>query len=220
VYAQKKREHVFVDGKPSQRVTDLVAQSEKAIREGNSRRAYELSLQATQAAPNNIEAWFLRATLAPSLEERLICVNHLNELSPNGQDRHNVAYYALKDLLDKNPYLAYLEETEALYRVLNADHMVLSIPKKRSTANSASLGRVSPLRAAYRLLVMAILGLMVAGIGTLIFAPLAALAALQVGPSLRSQAERVSLTVVLVLSILLFFLGAGFTFLFIIHLTG
>ena len=220
MYVQKKRGNVFVDNQPSQRVADLLAESEKAIRAGDSQRAYDLSLQATQVAPNNIEAWFLRATLAPSLEERLVCVNHLNELSPNHQDWHNVAYFALKDLLDKNPYLAYLEETEALYRVLNADHMVLSIPKKRSAANSAPSDGTSSLQAAYRLLVMAILGLLVAGIGTLIFAPLAAIAAIQGGLSLRSQAERVSSTVILVLSIVLFFLGAGFAFLFVIHLTG
>jgi len=92
VYVQKNRENIFVDHKPNQRVTDLITESEKAIKEGNSQQAYELSLQATQIDPENIEAWLLRATLAASLEERIICVNRLNELAPSHQDRYNVAY--------------------------------------------------------------------------------------------------------------------------------
>ncbi|HLO32527.1 MAG TPA: hypothetical protein VK249_25495 [Anaerolineales bacterium] len=216
----RNRADYLADTKPNQRLTDLLSESEKAIREGNSQTAYELALQATQAAPENIEAWLLRASVAPSLEERLICVNHLNELMPGYEDRHHVAFFALQELLDKNPFLAYLEETEELYHVLDADRMVLVIPKKRAAVNSSAHERPRALKAAYRLLLVAVLGLMLAGIGTLIFAPLSALAAIQAGSTLRSREDRVSSTVVLILSILLFFIGAAFTFLFVIHLAG
>src|SRR5512141_1376434 len=119
----------------NQRIAEILSASEKAIREGNRQRAYELSLQATKIAPENLEAWFLRATLAPSLEERLFCVNCLNEMSPDRQDKHHVAFAAVKELLDKDPFLAYLEETEALYRVINKNNQVVVIPKRRAPAN-------------------------------------------------------------------------------------
>jgi hypothetical protein len=220
VYVEKSHKTYLGDTKPNQRVTDLLSESEKAIREGNSQYAYELSLQATQAAPENLDAWLMRATLAPSLEERIICVNHLNELMPDHQDKHHIAFFTIKELLDKNPFLAYLEETEDLYRVVDADHMVLAIPKKRAALSSSPSEQVNPLRAANRWLFMAIIGLMLAGIGTLLFAPLAALAALRVGPFSQSRADRVGSTIVFLLAVILFLVGALFTFLFVLHLTG
>ena len=217
MYVPRNHEKNVVD--INQRINQLLSESEKAIREGNKQHAYELSLQATKVAPENLEAWFLRATLAPSLEERLFCVNCLNELSPDRQDRHHVAFSAVKELLDRDPFLAYLEETEALYRVINRNNQVVVIPKKRAAANP-SPERPEALKPAYRLLVMAMFGLLLAGVGTLIFAPLAALAALGAGPSLRSRSERVSSMVVLILASLLFLLGLIFAILFALHLMG
>ena len=190
------------------------------MRNDRGRHAYELSLRATQVAPDNIEAWILRATLAPSLEERLVCVNRLNELGADSQDRHNLAFFTLKELLDKNPFLAYLEETENLYRVMNANHMVLSIPKKRSPDLSVTHYQSGRLTGAYRLLVMALVGLMAAGVGTLLFAPLAAISAVRIGISSKSQAERLRSTIVFVLALLLFVIGSVFSVLFVLHFQG
>ena len=221
MYKPRKREAALIDNKPSYRVNDLLAEGEKAIRAGNSQYAYKLSVQATQIAPESIEAWLLRATLAPSLEERIICVNRLNELAPGYQDRYNVAFYALKELLDRNPYLAYLEETDELYRVASTDH-VINISKKRAPVDpyppEESTSR--PLRAAYRWLNMAIMGLLLAGIGAVLFAPLAALAAIRAQPSIQSHSEQVSSTIVLVLAFVLFIVGVLFSLLLILHWLG
>jgi hypothetical protein len=222
VYVEKKHKNIFVDNKTSQTATNLLAESEKAIQEGRSQYAYELALQATQVVPESIDAWLLRATLAPSLEERIACVNRLNELAPGYQDKYNLAFYALKELLDQDPFLRYLEETDELYRVINAERLVLSIPKKRAPANSPSPDQASPgpLRGAYRWLVMAILGLMLAGIGTVIFAPLAAVAALRAQDSIKSHSDRISSTVVLIMAFGLFVIGVLFSILFILHWLG
>jgi hypothetical protein len=222
VYIEKKTEDVVDENKASKRLTDLLAESEKAIQERKPRRAYELAVQATQAVPQSIEAWLLRATLAPSVEERIACVNRLNELAPGYQDKYNLAFYALKELLDKDPFLRYLEETDELYRVINAEHMVLSIPKKRSPANSPSADQAppSPLKGAHRWLMLAIVGLLSAGIGTVIFAPLAALATVRAQESLQSPAERVGSTVVLIVASVLFIVGVLFSILFILHWLG
>lgn len=221
MYIEKKQQDAFVDRKSSDRVADLLAESEKAVRAGNSRRAYDLSLQAIQLAPQSIEAWLLRATLAPTLDERIICVNRLNELAPGYQDRYNVAFFALKELLEKNPFLAYLEETEDLYHAINGDH-VLAIPKKRAPVNSSPLERTepSPFRPAYRWLTMALVGLLFAGIGTVIFAPLAAFAAVSAQSSVASRSERVRSSIVLILSFLLFMIGVIFSLLFVLHWLG
>ena len=222
MYVQKKHENVSVNSKPSRTINDLLAESEKAIHAGNNRYAYELSLQATQLARDNVEAWLLRATLAPSLEERLMCVNRLNELAPGYQDRYNVAFFALKEALDKNPFLAYLEETEELYRVLNADRVVLTIPKKRAPVNLSPPEQTQsgPLKTAYRWLTLSLIGLLLAGIGTVIFAPLAALAAIRAQQYVKSHPERISATVVLMVSFGLFMIGVVFSLLFILHWLG
>jgi hypothetical protein len=222
VYVKKKHENVFVNNRASQTVHHLLAESEKAIREGNSQRAYELSLQATQIVPESIDAWLLRATLAPSLDERISCVNQLNELAPGYQDKYNVAFFALKDLLDQKPFLAYLEETDELYRVLNADRVVLSVPKKRAPVEPypPEGPTASPLRPAYRWLTLSMVGLLLAGIGTILFAPLAALAAIRAQQSLGTRAERVSSIVVLISAVGLFMIGFIFSILFVLHWLG
>jgi len=222
VYVEKNHKNVFVEHNASKRLTDLLAESEKAIQEAKPHRAYELAVQATQAVPESIEAWLLRATLAPSLDERIASVNRLNELAPGYQDKYNLAFYALKELLDKDPFLRYLEETDELYRVINAERLVLSIPKKRAPANSPSPDQIppGPLHGAYRWLIMAILGLLLAGIGTVIFAPLAGVAAVRAQNSIQSHSERVSSTVVLLVAFGLFVIGVLFSILFILHWLG
>lgn len=213
MYLQKKDENELIANNANQNVTDLLSESERAIREGNAQLAYELSVQATQIAPENVDAWLLRATLARSLDERITCVNHLNELAPNNHDRYDVAFFTLKDLLDKNPFLRYLEETDQLYRVINAERLVLSISKKRAPVNPPPPERPQPgpLREAYRWLTVALIGLLVAGIGTVIFAPLAAFAAIRAYQSVGSRAERVNSTVVLIMAFGLFIIGFLFS---------
>jgi hypothetical protein len=222
VYIEKKHTDVFVNTKTSQTIAHLLTQSEKAIHEGKSQAAHELSVQATQMAPESIEAWLLRASLAPSLDERIYCVNQLNELAPGHQDRYDVAFFALKELLDQKPFLAYLEETNQLYRVINADRVVLSIPKKRMPTDPYPPERptATPLRAANRWLILSIVGLLVAGIGTVLFAPLALLAAMRAYQSVGSHAERVSSTVVVLASVGLFMVGVIFSILFVLHWLG
>jgi hypothetical protein len=84
----EKRKIRLQEGQPYKpTVEDLLHEIERQIREGNRHNAYELSLKATQAAPHNVEAWRQRATLAPSLEERMMSVNRANELDPDYRDR-------------------------------------------------------------------------------------------------------------------------------------
>jgi hypothetical protein len=211
-----------VDPKLVQRGEDLIGESEKALREGNREHAYQLSLQATKVAPDNLDGWLYCATLAPSLTERVFCVNHLNELAPGYQDRHDIAFFAFKELFDEKPYLAYLAETDELYRVINTDRVVLNIPKKRARFEPypPEQPTASPLRLAYRWLILSIVGLLVAGIGTVVFAPMAAVAAIRADQSLETHGERGQAMIVLVASAGLFIIGILFTILFALHWAG
>jgi hypothetical protein len=222
VRVQKKNQRILVGSRPVRTVTDLLADSEKAIREGKGQYAYQLSVRATQVAPESIDAWLLRATLAPSLEERVACANRLNELAPGYRDRYNVAFFALKERLDQNPFLAYLEETDDLYRVIDADRTILSIPKKRAPVQPypPEENQPNPLKPAYGWLLLALIGLLFAGVGTVVFAPVAALTAARAGESLNSRPERVSAAVVMIVASVLFIIGVIFSLLFILHWSG
>ncbi len=200
--------------------TELLRESERLMRAGNNRQAYELSMKATQIAPKSAEAWWSRANLAPSLEERVMSLNRLNELDPGFASQHHFSFFTIKEALDRDPFLAYHNETDELYRAINAEQMVIDIPKQRNTAEAYPPKQPSPLMPAYRLLVLSIFGLLVAGLGTLVFAPMAAISAGRTRTSLRTRSEKISATVVITLSILLFLLAMNFAFLLAIHLFG
>lgn len=204
---------------PIKRASHFLEQAEQAIKDGNNRLAYELSLQATEAAPGYAAAWAMRSELAPSLAEKVACMNRLNELQPDHRGNHNRIFYFLNELFDRDPFLAYLDETNDLYHVINKDLMVLRIPKARAATELYPPQESSPLRAAYRWLSLALFGLLFAGIPTLIFAPFAAHSALNVADSPGPQAGRVHSIMVEVAAIILFAIGCFFTVLFLLHLT-
>ncbi len=199
---------------------ELIVEAEEAIEKGLFRDAYELCLQATQAAPQNMEAWLLRAGLAASLDEKVLCVNRMNELGADLHDTHNVAFFALKEIIERDPFLAYMEETDGLYRVHNAERTILSIPKRRTVTTPYPTHEPDRLRNVHRWLMLAVFGLMLAGIGTLIFAPLAAWAALDARRSMPDRSGQVDSMVMLVIAGVLFVIGIFFAMLFIMHLAG
>jgi hypothetical protein len=217
---KEKIEKIFANSRVSQSLSEIQDQIDDAIRNGNRKLAYELSLQSTQVAPNDAYAWFLRASLAPTLEERIISVNRLNELDPAHQDKHNLAFFTLKELLEADPFLAYLEESEELYRVLRPDRRVLSIPKKRAIPAPPPHEQKDELKAAHRWLGIALLGLLFAGLLTVVFAPLAAWSAIQTGQFSREHVMQIRSSIVVFTSILLFVVGLFFMFLLVLHLIG
>ena len=208
---------LFEETQPMKRASHLLEQAEQAASAGRLREAYELALQATETAPGYAQAWALRASFAPSLEEKIACMNRLNELQPEQNDRRNSAYYFLKELFDRDPFLAYLNETQELYHVVNKDMMVLRIPKKRTPVEPFPPAGPSTLSPAYRWLWLAFFGLMLAGVPTLLFAPMAARAALQAGGIHSSSQLQIQSTAVQLAAVALFGIGCFFTLLFVLH---
>jgi hypothetical protein len=197
-------------------VDEILSEAHEALHKGLVHDAYALSLQATQVEPQNGEAWLMRAGLATSLEEKILCVNRMNELGVRYDDRHHLAFFALKEVLERDPFLAYTEETDELYRVRNAERTTLSIPKKRSVmVPYPPQEKTDSLTLAHRLLWFAAVGLLLAGLGTLIFAPLAAWSAWE-----ADRSSRIDSRVLMFTAAGLFIIGAAFSILFIMHWVG
>jgi hypothetical protein len=134
----KNREIYFQEQPNKSTVAEILRESEIIMRKGNRRDAYELTLKATQMDPQNVEAWWLRATQAPSLEERVMSVNRVNELDPDS-DRHHLSFFTIKEALEQDPFLAYHGETDDLYRAVNAEQVLMSIPKQRARVEQGFL---------------------------------------------------------------------------------
>lgn len=220
MYRDKNQTKYQFDPKTAASPASWITEAESAIRAGNSQRAYELSVTATQTEPNNPDAWYLRGSLAGGLEERVLCMNRLNELVPDHRDQHSLTFFALKDFLEREPFLAYRGETSKLYQATTAEGLTLSIPKRRAETISFPDRAPSRLTVAYNWLIFAVVGLLLAGLGTLIFAPLAAWAAVEAKQGNPSHADQVGAAVVLLVATLLFLIALFFVYLFVIHLRG
>jgi hypothetical protein len=205
--------------KVSEQVSNILEEAKQAALNHNLPHAHTLSLQATQIAPNDIPAWAMRIQLAPSLEEKILCMNRLNELKPNRRGNQDATYKYVSELLNQDPFLAYLEETSELYHVLNKDRILLSIPKGRVTEQPFPPEKADSLSSAYRWLALALFGLMFAGLPTLLFAPLAVFSTFKVQSSAHSSAHTVQCAVIQLAAILLFLVGVFFSLLFAIHLS-
>ncbi len=192
----------------------------QAFNQGERSRAYQLSLEATQFEANNSEAWFIRSAVALSVEEKILCLSHAQALAPSDAHVKEQMYHRVRDLLKQDPFLAYLEETEQLYRVRNNSELVLTIAKDRAIPEKFPPHWSAPIRSGFRLMKWTILGLIPAGLGTLIFAPLTAFRALGALNQAPSPSDRVRARVMLLSACLLFLIGLGLSYLFWIHVAG
>jgi hypothetical protein len=198
--------------------TELLQRAWEANQQGDRQHAYELSLQATQNSPEDIRAWVLRARTAPSLEEKIVCLNQINRLNPHDPYAQLETYESLKLLLEKDPFLAYLDQSDDLYQVHNGVNMMLAVPKDRAVPDPHPAPRPRPIKAGSRWLWLALLGLFSAGVATLIFAPLAAIKALQLDYRSLSYSDRMRGYVQLGLAILLCLLAIPLVGVLLLHI--
>lgn len=181
-----------------------ITEARQALYSGDRDGAYRRSIEITTRDPNQIEAWILRAKTAPSNEDRLFSLSQVNRLAPNNPEAKRDLYWTLWSELDRDPFLAYLDETDDVYYVRNNSYLSLVVPKDRRTPETYPPVGDDTLRRAYRWLGLAVLGLSVAGLGTLLFAPLALLSAFRAvtKPVTRADAVRAGLIMVLSLGLL------------------
>ena len=195
----------------------LLSGANDSLRAGDRENAYLMSLEATRLEPENIETWLVRFQSAPSREEKLLCLSQVVRLTPDHPVAKRNMYTMLWARLKTDPFLAYIEETDQLYFVRGADYQSLAIPKDRSVPQVYPPKHPKPLARAYRMLGLAVLGLALAGLGTLLLAPVAIWLAFAAVTGPIKLPDRRRAWIVILLSGLMFILGLFFSFLFLTH---
>lgn len=173
--------------------------------------------QPTSVRKVDAGTWLQRAQQAQAIDEKLLCLSRAHEIEPGNTAIQAAAFTALKDHLQGEPCLAYYAETNLVYRVLTARKRSLFIPKLRSAVEKFPSPRVNRLAIAQRWLALSAIGLLFGGLGTLIFAPLAAFAALSVRGTKMTPRENIRSSIILALSAVLFVLALGFSALLALH---
>jgi len=120
-------------------------------------------------------------------------------------------------LLQRDAFLAYVTETDGFYVVRTSSDLRFAHPKDRAAPKPFPPTHPPPSRAAFRWLAWSVIGLLPAGLGTLLCAPLAALAALKLlrhseGP------DRQRALVVLWGAVALWLLALGLAAILILHI--
>jgi len=202
----------------SNHVDLLLAEAQDFTERGQRERAYQLSLEATQIAPRDVDAWLLRADTAASLEEKLVCLSRLNAIDPNWAPARERTYSALKDLLQQEPFLAYIDETDDLYRVKSGLELYLNVPKARAVPETYPAPKSGALHSTYRWLSWSLLGLFIGGIGAIFLAPIAGMKVFWLLLKPLTRRDRVRALVAMVAAVLIWLAALPLGFLFYIHI--
>lgn len=190
----------------------------EAARRGERWLAYQLSREASDFAPENVEAWFYRAMLAEDREEKLMCLSKTLSLAPQHEQAQLRMYEALRYYLAEEPFLRFAEETEGLYRVLTREGRSVLVPKDRAEAPPYPPIEPTPLQPVSRWLVYSLLGLPLAGLITVVCAPIAALLAWRVSQQRLQTHDRRRALMALLFAVVLLAAGLFLSFIFVLHL--
>lgn len=198
-------------------VSQLLEEAAQFARQGERERAYQISLRATNVAPDEPLAWYVRSQNAPSPEEQLMCLSRAYSLDPAFPHATDELRMAIQDLLKQEPFLAYVHETEKLYQVRSGRDMLINIPKNRAYEKpylKRSPGLATP---AFRWLSFTLLALLLGGVGAVLLAPITAFQVLRLQASSPSREDQVRLWVIFILAILLLLAAIPISWLLLIR---
>jgi hypothetical protein len=175
-----------------------------------------------QARPEYITNLLESAENAATLEDAVQNLNRIVSLQPGkalAQDPElkERTYRLVQRLLEQDPFLLYLDETDDLYHVRGRDRVAVFIPKDRATPEKYAPQRTSRLHIAYRWLGIALLGLLLAGMGALVAAPVAAFWAARLSLLFGSRANRIHGLMLIMLSGFVWLLGLLLFVILVVH---
>jgi len=196
----------------------MLEEAERSAQQGEREKAYRISLDATSVAPDESLAWYLRSQSAPSHEERLMCLSRAYALQPAHAETQSELRTAVQELLKKEPFLAYVHETEELYQVRSGRDLLINIPKNRAYETPYLKRDPGPAKPAYRWLNFALLGLLLGGIGAVLLAPIAVFQVLRLQASARLRGDRIRLWIVFIVALLIWLLSIPISWLLLIRL--
>lgn len=198
-------------------VSPTLAAAQAAARRGDRRLAHDISVQIVVADPTNEPAWLLRAGTADSLGETIDSLGQLLLRNPGHRIARRALYEAMQHLLRQDAFLAYVSETGDFYFVRTRAELEIAQPKDRAQTEAFPPPVPPPTRPAFRWLGLALVGLVPAGLGTLVCAPMAALAACRVLLGQGSRADRRAGWVVLWTASTLWLVALLFLALLVLH---
>lgn len=198
-------------------IAQLLEEAGQLARQGEREKAYRSSLKATSLAPNEPLAWYLRSQTSASTEEQLMCLSRAYSLDPKFSDAKEDLRIAVQGLLKQEPFLAYVHETAEFYQVRSGREMLVNIPKDRTFEIPYLKKKPGLAQPAFRWLSWSILGLLLGGVGAVLFAPLAAFQALRLHASAPTEGERVRLLIVFLLAVIIWLAAIPISWLLLIR---
>ena len=198
-------------------IAQLLEEAGQLARQGKRQKAYQTSLRATSLAPNEALAWYLRSQTSASTEEQLMCLSRAYSLDPKFSDAKEDLRIAVQGLLKQEPFLAYVHETDELYQVRSGREMLINIPKNRTVEIPYLKKKPGLAQPAFRWLSWSILGLLLGGLGAVLFAPVAAFQALRLHASAPTEGERVRLLIVFLLAVIIWLAAIPISWLLLIR---
>ncbi len=199
-------------------VSRLLEDTDHLLQQGEREKAYQFALQATSLVPDEPLAWHARARTAPSPEEQLMCLSRAYSLDPAFPDTRKELRAALQGLLEREPFLAYVHETEKFYQVRSGLDLLINIPKNRAF-EQPYLQRAPGLTAPpFRWLALSLVALVLGGVGAVLLAPFTAFQALRLQANSPSRGDRIRLWIILILAVMIWLASIPVSWLFLIRL--
>lgn len=158
------------------------------------------------------------AKTSETLEESVTALNQVLELNPENIVARQELYETMQQLLRKDAFLAYQSETEVIYKISTLSEFQFIHPKDRAMVELFPPQNSPPARPAIHWLGWSVVGLVPAGLGTLVIAPLAMITAIKL---LRQPVEPIDSRrawVVIGGAIVLWLIALVFFFIFTLHL--
>ncbi len=199
-------------------ISQLLEEVGQFAQQGEREKAYQSSLRATRAAPDEPLAWYLRSQTAPSPEEQLMCLSRAYSLDTAYPDAKKELRTAVQALLKQEPFLAFVHETEEFYQVRSGRDLLINIPKNRVFEKPYLQKTPGLARPAFVWLYLSLLALVLGGVGALLLAPITAFQVLRLQASSPAHGDRVRLWIVLILSVIIWLASIPISWLLLIRL--
>jgi hypothetical protein len=152
------------------------------------------------------------------LEESVTALNQELELNPQNATARQALYETMQQMLRKDAFLAYQNETSDYYTIRTFAEFQFVHPKDRAMPDIFPRLEQAPSQKAINWLGWSLVGLIPAGLGTLVCAPLAMLAAIKLLLQKNSLSDRRRAWVVLGSVIVLWLIALVFLMILILHL--
>lgn len=195
----------------------MLEDAEQSAQHGEREKAYQISLRATSVAPDEPLAWYLRSRNAPSHEEQLMCLSRAYALDTKRSEARIELRAAVQELLKQEPFLAYVYETKELYQVRSGRDLLINIPKNRAFETPYLQRDPGPVRPAFRMLYLSMIGLLLGGVGAILLAPITIFRILRLQSLPLSRSDQVRFWIIFIFSVLIWLLSIPISWLLLIR---